>query len=80
MSETMTVVDRVARLEPFQYSGPSYRRGVDDALVDYRRLARWEGNGVRCEHYLLKAELRANIITREQFIARDSWTKHGGTA
>lgn len=77
MSESLSVADRVARLEPFRQGAPKYRRSVADAAdqaLAYR--SRTDASAEQlAEHYILLAELRADIITWEQFAERDPETK-----
>ncbi|MHB8290686.1 MAG: hypothetical protein ACYDEY_15965 [Acidimicrobiales bacterium] len=64
------ISDRIESLQPFLHYGPDYRRGVADALQD-ARLFFGRGEPEAGEHYLLLAELRAEMILIETFEASD---------
>lgn len=62
----MTYAERVAALEPMTHYGPSYSRGVAASLADSALFqARQETEAA--ERYLLQAELRAKVITFEEY-------------
>ena len=65
---------RVADLAPLTSYGPSYNRGVADALGD-ARLFQSRGESDAAEHYLLVAEARAERISFDEFEARDPFAR-----
>ncbi|MCL4414586.1 MAG: hypothetical protein M1522_07555 [Actinobacteria bacterium] len=67
---TITTQNRQDALASFARIGPDYHRGVAEALADARLFAE-RGDAAAAEHYLLLAEVRAGMITFEQFEAND---------
>ena len=67
---TLTPQTRQDALAAYTQPGPSYHRGVAEALADARLFAD-RGDVAAAEHYLLLAEARVGMITFEQFEAND---------
>jgi len=61
---------RVAALLPLTEYGPEYNRGVTSALSDAHHFAGF-GQWKSAIHFLLIAELRAKLLTFEEFEVLD---------